>query len=168
MAFLIGPCDLLGSRQGVSAQDVGNQVFPVHVYGSDLVISIGFIIVNSFGRVHAAGIGGDVIKFLRGDDASADHGYGVQYMKKLGNAAHFIFFADGVQAEIGGFNKTGGGGIIPGQTDAAETLAEGDKAFDRAEAVGRAAGSQVHVLAEVGGLETEGRIICQHSDWIFT
>ena len=69
---------------------------------------------------------------------------------------------------LGGFNKTGGGGIIPGQTDAAEALAEGDKAFDRAEAVGRAAGSQVHVLAEVGGLETEGRIICQHSDWIFT
>ncbi len=165
--FLVCPRDLLGSRQGVCAKDIGNQVFPMHIDGSNLVISVCLIIVDSFCRIHAAGIGGDVIEFLGGDDASPDHGYGVQYMEKLGNAAHFVFFADGVQAEIGGFDETGSRGIIPGQADTAETLAEGDKAFDRAETVGRTAGSQVHVLAEVGGLETESGIIGQHPDRIF-
>ena len=89
------------------------------VNGVKLGVTVGFIVISALCGIHAADIGGGVVKLLVSYNTAADHGYGIQNVKQLGDAAHLIFFADGVHGEISRLDKTRGRRIITRQTEAA-------------------------------------------------
>ena len=82
-------------------------------------------------------------------------------MKKLCQTAGIAPGADGIQKQPGSFHKAGGRRVVSGQAETSKCLSEGSDAFQIAETVLWIAGTQIHVLAQIGQLKMKGGIVGQ-------
>ena len=97
----------------------------MHIHGSDLMVSIGGVIVDPLIPITAAGIQGHLKVSISQIRTALLLIYGAQDMEELADAFEFGVAGSGVHFCEGNFGKAGGGGKVSREAEGAHTAAVG-------------------------------------------
>ena len=78
--------NILLCKNWVANQESSVQIFVVHVYGRNLVVFVGCVVVDSFGGVAAGGVDGDFIFSFCYFAAASLLVYGAENVEELADA----------------------------------------------------------------------------------
>ena len=139
----------------------------MHVYGGNLVVFVGCIVVDSFGGVAAGGVEGDFVFVLVYFAAATLLIYGAEDVEELTDAFEFGVAGSGVHFCEGNFSKTGGGGQVSGKTEGTHAAAVGLKFQSRGKCVLWLAWGEGLVVVELEHLLWEWWVVGQYTYRIF-
>ena len=94
--ILILVLDLLLNNGGVGDEGLAVQVFFVEIYGGDLVVIVGGVIINPPGQVAAAGVEGDFVFVFFQSAQAALLVHAAENVEELADGVYFILWGQGV------------------------------------------------------------------------
>ena len=152
--------DLLAQNKRIGYERVGVQIFSAHIYGADLAVFVGGVIINPFIRVAAAAVKRELIFFTPDIGKASGLGNGAKNVKELADTFGFRISAAGIELGKGGFYKSGRRGHISRQTDATHAQAERGQVDGFGKSVFRRQARKIHVHCQMIHVEIKGRIVC--------